>query len=318
MCPICFLFWLILGMSLSDIDFPYAAILEDTITWHGGSVVASQLTENSAGSVLMIEAGTSVPLRSSSLLFPSSLTWNYSTVAQEGLDDRTISYARGKVSEEAVVPTDFLGYTRGSDDEYDRCPQAMDPLKSVFPDIARRLTIASYSSSQEPGDKFLFNLDLQGGAIVGLTQSTIGGGGGCGAADAYLRPALDRSNIDLLMGAQVTRLIQKNDTSGVPAFKTVKFAQRANGTRYTLTATKEVILSAGALNTPQILLLSGIGDTDDLEDMGITPTMDLPDVGKNLYDHPQLSNYFVVNSTTTLDEISRDSALAAEYLEEWE
>lgn len=196
----------------------------------------------------------------------------------------------------------------------------MDPLKSVFPDIARRLTIASYSSSQEPGDKFLFNLDLQGGAIVGfgLTQSTIGGGGGCGAADAYLRPALDRSNIDLLMGAQVTRLIQKNDTSGVPAFKTVKFAQRANGTRYTLTATKEVILSAGALNTPQILLLSGIGDTDDLEDMGITPTMDLPDVGKNLYDHPQLSNYFVVNSTTTLDEISRDSALAAEYLEEWE
>ncbi len=52
--------------------------------------------------------------------------------------------------------------------------------------------------------------------------------------------------------------------------------------------------------------------------MGITPIVDLHDVGKNLHDHPQLSNYFVVNSTTTLDEISRNSELAAEYLEEWE
>ncbi|KAK0482230.1 hypothetical protein IW261DRAFT_1677887 [Armillaria novae-zelandiae] len=187
------------------------------------------------------------------------------------------------------------------------------PIEVSVPGYPTEIDDRVILSSQEPGD-------VQGGTTVGfgLTQSTIGGGERCSAADAYLRTALNRSNIDLLTGTQITRLIQTNDTSGVPAFKTVEFAQSDDSTRYTLTVTKEVILSAGALNTPQILLLSGIGDPNDLEDMGITPIADLPDVGKNLNDHPQLSNYFVVNSTTTLDNISRDSELAAEYLEEWE
>ncbi|KAK0192534.1 aryl-alcohol-oxidase from pleurotus Eryingii [Armillaria mellea] len=381
MLSICCLFsWLILGLSLNDVDFAYATVLEDPngvlnatydfiIVGAGtaGSVVANRLTEDSACSVLIIEAGTSdenildieVPFLSSSLLSPSSLTWNYSTVAQEGLDDRIISYVRGKVFG-GSSSTNFLGYTRGSDDEYDRWANiTMDsgwswtnlepfyrkserlvdpadghntsgqvdpsahgygPIEVSVPGYPTEIDDRVILSSQEPGDEFLFNLDIQGGTTVGfgLTQSTIGGGERSSAADAYLRSALNRSNIDLLMGTQVTRLIQTNNASGVPVFKTVEFSQSANGTRYTLTATKEVILSAGSLNTPQILLLSGIGDTNDLEDMGITAIVDLPDVGKNLHDHPQLSNYFVVNSTTTLDEISRDSELAEEYLEEWE
>ncbi|KAK0482221.1 aryl-alcohol-oxidase from pleurotus Eryingii [Armillaria novae-zelandiae] len=362
MLPICFLFWLIIGLSLSDVNFAYAAILEDPnnvlnatydfiIVGAGtaGSVVASRLTEDSACSVLIIEAGTSdenvldieVPFLSSSLLSPSSLTWNYSTVAQEGLDDRTISYVRGKVFG-GSSSTNFLGYTRGSDDEYDRWANiTMDsgwswtnlepfyrmserlvdpadghntsgqvdpdahgygPIEVSVPGYPTEIDDRVILSSQEPGDEFLFNLDLQGGTTVGfgLTQSTIGGGERCSAADAYLHTALNRSNIDLLTGNTGNQDLSKQMTLvDVPAFKTVEFAQSDDGTRYTLTATKG-------------------RDTNDLEDMGITPIVDLPDVGKNLHDHPQLSNYFVVNSTTTLDDISRDSELAAEYLEEWE
>jgi choline dehydrogenase-like flavoprotein len=90
--------------------------------------------------------------------------------------------------------------------------------------------------------------------------------------------------------------------------------------RFVISASKEVILSAGSLNTPQILMLSGIGDSFVLERLGIRPIVHLPDVGKNLQDHPILSNFFVVNpdsNLSTWDDILRDSSLFNANLEQW-
>ena len=87
--------------------------------------------------------------------------------------------------------------------------------------------------------------------------------------------------------------------------------------RIVVTARKEIILSAGAIGTPQILMLSGIGNAEDLKSLAINPVVDLPDVGQHLQDHPIMSNYFVVNSNNTQDNVSRDPAVAAAWLEQW-
>lgn len=87
--------------------------------------------------------------------------------------------------------------------------------------------------------------------------------------------------------------------------------------RFTVTAKKEVILSAGSLGTPHVLLLSGIGDTKALSEFGIKAKVNLPDVGQHLQDHPILSNYFLVNSTSTWDQVLRDPAVAVADLTQW-
>ena len=84
-----------------------------------------------------------------------------------------------------------------------------------------------------------------------------------------------------------------------------------------LKANKEVILSAGAIGTPQILQLSGIGDEKKLRSVGITPVVNLSEVGGNLADHPFLGLQWFVNSTQTEDNISRNATLAAELLAQW-
>ena len=80
----------------------------------------------------------------------------------------------------------------------------------------------------------------------------------------------------------------------------------------------DVILAAGAVNTPQLLMLSGIGDSTELSQFNIKTIVNLPDVGKNLQDHTLLSNIFSVNSNLTNDDISRNATLLQEALAQWE
>jgi choline dehydrogenase-like flavoprotein len=99
---------------------------------------------------------------------------------------------------------------------------------------------------------------------------------------------------------------------GTPEFRTIEFASSQGGENRTLTARKEVILSAGAIGTPSILLYSGIGASSELSDVGINPLVDLPSVGKNLTDHPLMTNKWLVNSTDTRDDFYRNSSLQTE------
>jgi choline dehydrogenase-like flavoprotein len=175
-------------------------------------------------------------------------------------------------------------------------------------------------ASKVLGGRFPFNLDMQSGNSVGFSfaQSAVDSTGKrSSSATAYIEPALTRKNLDVLIQTQVTRLISTGTTLKGPSFNKVEFAQNATAKRFTVTAKNEVILSAGSLNTPQILLLSGIGNKTTLASMGIKTLVNLPDVGQHLQDHPILSNYYSVSSNTTWDNVLRDPTIAGADLVEW-
>ena len=87
--------------------------------------------------------------------------------------------------------------------------------------------------------------------------------------------------------------------------------------RHKVFASKEVILSAGAIGSPHLLMLSGVGNATALHRHGIKTLINNPDVGQHLQDHPLFQNYFTTNRVTSVDSVARDPALAGKYLEEW-
>ncbi|EEB96254.1 hypothetical protein MPER_04640, partial [Moniliophthora perniciosa FA553] len=161
-----------------------------------------------------------------------------------------------------------------------------------------------------------FRLDYNAGNTLGIgwTQYNIGGGIRNSAATAYLQPAIQRANLDVLIHTRVTRLYPSYFLGeGTPFIDTVELASDANGTQMNITASREVILSAGSLNTPQILLLSGIGPKNDLEALDIPIVLDSPGVGSNLAEHPYLYSVFsVTSSTETLDDMLRNTTMQAQ------
>ncbi|KAF5353335.1 hypothetical protein D9756_008081 [Leucocoprinus leucothites] len=173
-------------------------------------------------------------------------------------------------------------------------------------------------TEQDP--EFPYNPDYNSGDPIGISwmHSTIGGPLRSSSATAYLMPAVrSRSNIDLLYNAQVTRLIQSGRVGTVPVFRGVEFAHNSSSPRYTVTARKEVILSAGSFGTPHILLLSGIGPKHELAKFNITTIVDNPHVGKNMLDHPVVPLQWTVNSNNTFDPIIRGGEAYDEALREY-
>ncbi|KAJ6495447.1 GMC oxidoreductase-domain-containing protein [Mycena sanguinolenta] len=171
---------------------------------------------------------------------------------------------------------------------------------------------------QELPDQFPFNLDYNSGTPIGLgwTQNTIKNGKRSSSYTSYLAPEfIARPNLHVLLNSQVTRIIQ---TSRSPKrFMTVEFAENREGPRHRLTASKEVVISAGALETPKLLLNSGIGDGTALQSFGIQTLVDLPDVGKNLSVQVDFSVPFFTNSTDTTDSIHLNETLQNMLLDEW-
>ncbi|KAJ7698218.1 aryl-alcohol oxidase [Mycena olivaceomarginata] len=172
--------------------------------------------------------------------------------------------------------------------------------------------------TQELSDEFPFNLDYNSGWPLGVswTQSTIKHGKRSSSFTSYLGPEfIGRPNLHVVLNAQVTRVIQ---TSQRPAtFKMVEFAEFRNSARYHITATKEVIISAGAIETPKLLMNSGIGDPTVLSSLGIKARVNLPDVGKNLSVHTGVSLNYFVNSTDTFDDIIRNLTVRQMLLDQW-
>lgn len=172
-------------------------------------------------------------------------------------------------------------------------------------------------AAKELGNAYRFNLDTNSGDELGIgyPQFTIRHGNRDDSATAYLSPPiLSRPNLHVLLHAQVTHL---SSGPGGP-FSTVEFGESEGTPRYQVMATKEVVLSAGAIETPHIMLLSGIGDSDELTSYGITPKVNLPDVGKNLSVHVQLYTSYYFNSTQTYDDVFRNVTVRNALLEGWE
>ncbi|KAJ7692136.1 aryl-alcohol oxidase precursor [Mycena rosella] len=291
-------------------------------------------------------------------LFPAFLNpntlydWNYTTTPQSGLNGRSIDYPRGHLLG-GSTSVKYMVYTHGSSEEWDRYAKLSgDPgwswnniqqyirkitnttgqfnplvhsstgINSVsLPGFSHSFDPRIIATTQENPNQFPFNLDMNSGRPLGLDwqQSTINGGQRSSAATSYLGPSfMSRSNLHVLVNTQVTRIIQTEVDQGKPAFRAVEVTQSETAPRTTVTALKEVVLSAGSIGTPQILLLSGIGDSKDLSALGIKTILNNPSVERNLTDHPLLINEWYVNLTATYDDIIRNATVAAEDVAQWE
>jgi len=277
-----------------------------------GCVVARRLVDAGA-EVLVLEAGEADEQREIHVpaavpaLFRSSLDWNYETVPQKFLNSRSDYWPRGKTlggtsSINAQIyqrgaPSDYDGWVRLGNDGWswsdvlpvfkrsenqERGPSEYHgvggPLNVADLRDPNPLSKAFVEAAQEQGLPLNndFNGEVQEG--FGLYQVTQKGGFRWSSARAFLHPAMKKNNCTVITGAHVTRLtIKDGRCMGVTFLR-----DRAERT---VEACTEVILSGGAINSPQVLMLSGIGHAAQLEKVGIKVVHQLPGVGQNLQDH---------------------------------
>ncbi|TDL28939.1 aryl-alcohol-oxidase from pleurotus Eryingii [Rickenella mellea] len=220
-----------------------------------------------------------------------------------------------KKGERLVPPADH----RDTTGQVDPAVHGNGPLEVSLSGLLTGIDFRVINTTKELGHEFPFNLDHNSGNTIGISwmQSTVGESKRSSSATAYLDPALGRPNLDVLIHTQVIKLHSTGKVKNLPTFKTVEIAQTVDGVRTNVTAKNEVILSAGAVGTPQILMLSGIGDPASLKSVGVQALVNLPDVGQHLQDHPVLAIAFPVNFTGTFDEVFQNTTFAAQALQQW-
>jgi choline dehydrogenase len=278
-----------------------------------GCVVANRLTEDSQKTVLLLEAGTpdtkpeiQIPLECTHLP-GTEVDWGYFSEPEPYLNNRQIFCSRGKVLGGSSA-INFLLYTRGNRRDYDHWQELGNPGWSyqdllpyfkksehqqrgsdAYHGIDGELNVADIIDPAPISHTFIdafvargydrnpdFNGVQQEG--VGLFQLTVKDGKRHSTAAAFLLPILHRPNLTVMTGAVVTRLLfEGNRTVGVEYLH--------QGTLQQVKTSSEVILSAGAFDSPKLLLQSGIGNKEHLQAMGINVVIDLPGVGQNLQDH---------------------------------
>jgi choline dehydrogenase len=283
-----------------------------------GCVLAARLSENQATRVLLLEAGPPddadeihIPAAVTQL-FQSTYDWNYQTVPQERAGGRSVYWPRGRTLG-GSSSINAMTYIRGSRYDYDTWRDeygcegwgytdllpyflraegnsrgasafhgASGPLKVQDQRPTSPLTAAFVDAARQSG--LQANADFNGSRQdgVGCYQVTRHGGRRWSAADAYLHPAAGRPNLTVQTDALVTGLAM---TGG--RVTGVHYLRR--GVAETARAEGEVILAAGAIGSPQLLMLSGIGPADELRSHGIAVLVDSPAVGGNLSDHPAVT-----------------------------
>jgi choline dehydrogenase len=298
-----------------------------------GCVLANRLSADPRNTVILFEAGgpdtnpwIHIPVGYFKTIHNPKVDWCYKTQPDPGLNGRSIDWPRGKVLGGSSSLNGLL-YVRGQPQDYDRWRQMgnsgwgwddvlplfkraennergadafhgdQGPLRVSNMRIERPICNAWIEAAQHAGYPFNpdYNASTQEG--VGFFQLTAHNGRRCSAAVAYLNPVKSRPNLQILTHAQVqTVVLEDGRATGV------RFVDRA-GRVQTAYAGREVILSGGAINSPQLLMLSGIGDGAELAQHGIKTQRNLPGVGKNLQDHLQARLVFKCNEPTLNDEV---------------
>jgi 4-pyridoxate dehydrogenase len=278
-----------------------------------GCVLANRLTEDDGAQVLLLEAGgrdwhpyIHVPLGMGKLHEHRMFDWGFMTEPEPNLNGRRIEASRGKVLG-GSSSVNVMAYTRGNPGDFDRWAQKgatgwsyadvlpyfkrcetfaggadawrgdAGPLGTEFARTTDPLYPAWMEAAKAAGVPTTQDYNGASQEGFGRSQYTIRNGRRASAASAFLKPAMERRNLNVVTNALVTRVMLRGTTAaGVEYIKDGQVVQAATG--------REVIVAGGAFSTPHILMLSGIGPTAHLRAVGVEPLVDLP-VGRNLQDH---------------------------------
>ncbi len=312
-----------------------------------GAVLAARLTEDPEVRVTLVEAGGEqnnpwihIPLGYGKLFRNPTVNWMYSGVPEPGLNDRVIYHPRGKVLGGSSAINGLL-YVRGQREDFDHWGQLgcrgwdFDGVLPYFLKAERRIAggnalrggegpqpISPPTIGHELCDAYIaagrqsglpLNDDFNGASQegTGYYESTHLNGIRYSTATSYLKKARKRSNLQVLTKALVTRVIFEGK-------RAVGIAYERDGQRHELRARREIILSAGAIATPQLLELSGIGDAERLKGLGVTPVHHSPAIGERFQDHLQIRTVFESKTDNTLNarynNIFRRIGIGLEYL----
>src|SRR5437764_229304 len=310
-----------------------------------GCVLANRLTEDPGTKVLLIEAGgrdwnplIHVPAGFFKMLDHDTLTWKFRAEPDPGTGGRAIVYTRGRVIGGSSSINGMI-YIRGQPEDYDHWAQlgnrgwSWDDCLPYFRQAERWEGEGSEARGKE-GPLFTSKTDrpaicatvLEAGKEIGLEyredlndlppghtdcigwcQQTRGGRRRASTARTYLHPALKRPNLQLVTGALVHRVVFDGKRATGVEFSRGGRIERAD-------AAREVILSAGAIGSPHILQLSGVGDPEHLAKIGVPVVHELRGVGKNMQDHYVARVSYPVHGMHTANERARGLPLAGEVL----
>lgn len=303
-----------------------------------GCVLANRLSERANIKVLVIEAGGSdarfwikVPIGYGLTFSDPKVNWSYNAEPDAGINSRVAYWPRGRVIG-GSSSINAMAYVRGLAHDFDdweragatgwswntvqRVYERLESLSEAGPDGKLHirgsgpLRVSELRSQMHPfSARFLeaardlgwpTTENMNGTMTEGLSyfRSTVRNGLRCSSADAFLKPALKRSNVKTVTNALVERLeIREGRVTGVH--------YHTGDQRILATAKAEVILSAGAINSPQILQLSGIGPAELLKSHGIDVVQDLQQVGQGLQDHLAITHHFAATEPTLNNRLSR-------------
>lgn len=303
-----------------------------------GCVLANRLTRNKDVNVLLLEAGGKddylwihIPVGYLHCIGNPRTDWLFKTEEEAGLGGRALIYPRGKVLGGSSSINGMI-YMRGQASDYDRWAEATGDASwrwdKVLPLFMRsedyhggsdavhgaggEWRVEKQRLSWEILDAFRDAAEQTG--IPKINDFNSGDNAGCAyfdvnqkrgirwnTAKAFLKPVAGRPNLTIMTGCHVERLIIEHTEQG-KVCRGVEFSGGAKA--WSATAERETVLTAGAIGSPHILQLSGIGPASALQQCGITPVLDAPGVGENLQDHLQLRMVYKVTGTRTLNTMA--------------
>lgn len=305
-----------------------------------GCIVSSRLTENPEISLCVIEAGKRdtnpwihIPLGFGKIVPNPRYNWGYETEPEAELNNRRIVWPRGKVlgGSGSINGLVFLRGAPSDFDEWEKRGATGWGYKDVLPyfkksehneaganqwrGVGGPMYLSDIKKPSVPARAFVDtctmlqhprNTDFNGERIdgAGFVQLNVRNGRRVSTAVGYLKPNLQRRNLNLMTRTQVLKVL-------LDGRRAVGVEVERDGQVKRLRARREVILSGGSINSPQLLLASGIGPADELKAVGVEPRHDLPGVGKDLQDHLMVRMVFKTKIAGTLNEVSRNPIQAA-------